>query len=108
MPKRNILRYTALLMAIAFVALPAKLIHAATVSGSGSAMISTGSSAGNTLTISMTGVTPPTGSMKYKAYLLDDSMKKTNIGAVSVDEDGAAKLSYNSDSDIFPELAVST
>ena len=67
MPKRNILRYTALLMAIAFVALPAKLIHAATVSGSGSAMISTGSSAGNTLTISMTGVTPPTGSMKYNA-----------------------------------------
>ena len=101
MPKRNILRYTALLMAIAFVALPAKLIHAATVSGSGSAMISTGSSAGNTLTISMTGVTPPTGSMKYNAYLLDDSMKKTNIGAVSVDEDGAAKLSYNSDSDIL-------
>ena len=27
--------------------------------------------------------------------------KKTNIGAVSVDEDGAAKLSYNSDSDIL-------
>jgi len=101
MPKKNILRYTALIMAIAFVALPAKLIHAATVSGSGSAMISTGSSAGNTLTVSMTGVTPPTGSMSYNAYLLDDSMKKTSIGAVSVDEDGAAKLSYTSDSDIL-------
>ena len=101
MPKKNILRYTALIMAIAFVALPAKLIHAATVSGSGSAMISTGSSAGNTLTVSMTGVTPPTGSMSYNAYLLDDSMKKTSIGAVSVDEDGAAKLSYTSDTDIL-------
>ena len=44
MPKKNILKYTALIMAFAFVALPAKLIHAATISGSGSAIISTGSS----------------------------------------------------------------
>lgn len=101
MPKKNIFRYTALLLAIAFVALPAKLIYAASVSGSGSAMISTGSSAGNTLTVSMTGVTSPTGSMKYNAYLLDDSMKKTSIGNVSVDEDGVGKLSYTSDSDIM-------
>jgi uncharacterized surface protein with fasciclin (FAS1) repeats len=101
MPKKNIFRYTALLLAIAFVALPAKLIYAASVSGSGSAMISTGSSAGNTLTVSMTGVTSPTGSMKYNAYLLDDSMKKTSVGNVSVDEDGVAKLSYTSDSDIM-------
>ena len=98
MPKKNILKYTALIMAFAFVALPAKLIHAATISGSGSAIISTGSSAGDTLTISMTGVTSPKGTMKYNAYLLTDSMAKTSIGSVSVDEDGAAKLSYTSES----------
>lgn len=99
MPKKNILKYTALIMAFAFVALPAKLIHAATISGSGSAIISTGSSAGNTLTISMTGVTSPKGAMKYNAYLLTDSMAKTNIGSLSVDEDGSAKLSYTSESE---------
>ena len=82
MPKKNILKYTALIMAFAFVALPAKLIHAATISGSGSAMISTGSSAGDTLTISMTGVTSPKGTMKYNAYLLTDSMTKTSIGNI--------------------------
>ena len=98
MPKKNILKYTALIMAFAFVALPAKLIHAATISGSGSAMISTGSSAGDTLTISMTGVTSPKGTMKYNAYLLTDSMTKTSIGSLTVDEDGAAKLSHTSDS----------
>ena len=38
MPKKNILKYTALIMAFAFVALPAKLIYAATISGSGSAI----------------------------------------------------------------------
>ena len=101
MPKKNILKYTALIMAFAFVALPAKLIHAATISGSGSAIISTGTSAGNTLTIAMTGVTSPKGSMKYNAYLLTDSMAKTSIGSLSVDEDGAAKLSYTSDGDIL-------
>ena len=101
MPKKNILKYTALIMAFAFVALPAKLIHAATISGSGSAIISTGTSAGNTLTIAMTGVTSPKGAMKYNAYLLSDSMAKTSIGALSVDEDGAAKLTYTSDGDIL-------
>ena len=101
MPKKNILKYTALIMAFAFVALPAKLIHAATISGSGSAIISTGTSAGNTLTVAMTGVTSPKGDMKYNAYLLSDSMAKTSIGALSVDEDGAAKLTYTSDGDIL-------
>ena len=89
MAKSKLLVFFALIL---LISLPAGLAQAqdATVSGSGTAIISDGAAPGDTLTYAMTDVTPPADGMVYVGWLVsDDGSVKLNTGVLTVESSGS-------------------
>ena len=89
MSRSKLLVFFALIL---LMSVPAGLAQAqdATVSGSGTAIISDGEAAGDTITYAMTDVTPPADGMVYVGWLVsDDGSIKLNTGVLTVDGDGS-------------------
>ena len=70
---------------------------AVAVNGSGTAVISDGSSRSDSITITMTGVDQPDSGKQYNGWLVsDDSSSNLNIGVVKVDSAGGVSHSFSS------------
>jgi hypothetical protein len=82
---------------ILFITLPAGLVRAedATISGSGTAVISDGAASGDTITYAMTGVPALADGSVYVGWLVSDDGKTTlNTGALPVGIDGSVSHTY--------------
>lgn len=89
MSRSKLLVFFALIL---LMSVPAGLAQAqdATVLGSGTAIISDGAAAGDTITYSMTDVTPPADGMVYVGWLVSDNgSTKLNTGVLTVGIDGS-------------------
>lgn len=76
-----------------------QLMAEVAVNGSGSAVISDGSSRSDSITITMTGVDQPESGMQYNGWLVsDDSSSNLNLGVVKVDSSGGVSHSFSSSS----------
>lgn len=79
------------------MSVPAGLAQAqdASVLGSGTAIISDGEAAGDTITYAMTDVTQPADGMVYVGWLVsDDGSIKLNTGVLTVESDGSVSGSF--------------
>lgn len=97
MARSKLLVFFALIL---LMSVPAGIAQAqdATVLGSGTAIISDGAVAGDTITYAMTDVTPPADGMVYVGWLVsDDGSVKLNTGVLTVESDGSVSATFTSD-----------
>ena len=96
MSRSKLLVFFALIL---LMSVPAGIAQAqdATVLGSGTAIISDGEAAGDTITYAMTDVTPPADGMVYVGWLVsDDGSVKLNTGVLTVGNDGSVSSVFMS------------
>ena len=75
------------------------LISVGAPEGTGTAVVSDGASLGDSITITMAGVTAPDAGMEYVAWLVsDDGASSLNLGALTVAADGSVSHTFDSTS----------